>query len=176
MLLPSVRPDFRCRAGARHTFPSPRRILSNAPLLNDSSRRRPSRVTQGLRRSLSGASATAIARCVIAACVIAACGTDAVVAPQPKATELHPLERLIVAATSSIAAAAAAGPATLGFSTYDGSGQVVHPDVVGPPRSLHRCPRCVSRGILENQREGPVRIRGRRTASSRCRRSPWRVS
>ena len=105
-------------------------ILSNARLINDLTGRCCSRVKRALRSSRWVASTTATASCVVAAFVIAACGADAVIAPQPKAIELHPLEQLIVAAGNSIAAATAAGPAILGFSTYDGSGQVVHPDVV----------------------------------------------
>ena len=65
----------------------------------------------------------------IGASAFTACAADEVVAPLPKAAiEAAPLERIITASASSIAAAA--GPASLGFSTYDGSGQVVHPDVV----------------------------------------------
>jgi hypothetical protein len=65
----------------------------------------------------------------VAACAgIAACSADLIEAPRPKATEPNVIEHLIDASQSSIAANA--GPSALVFNTYDGSGQVVHPDVV----------------------------------------------
>lgn len=69
---------------------------------------------------------------------MAACSADAIEAPTPRPIEPVVLEKLIDAAATSVAAGS--GPVAVGFSTYDGSGQVVHPDVVtfSEPWNGHR--------------------------------------
>lgn len=73
-----------------------------------------------------------VALAIATAGVISACSPDTAVAPP-----LVPLEEISVdvAAVSATQAllSAAAGPSSIAFSTYDGSGQVVHPDVVSFP-------------------------------------------
>lgn len=77
---------------------------------------------------------------LLATGALSACGTDAVVAP-PAALPLESISIDAAAASATQALlSAAAGPSTIAFSTYDGSGEVVHPDVVSfaTPWNGHR--------------------------------------
>ncbi|MGV3709379.1 MAG: hypothetical protein ACO1Q7_11100 [Gemmatimonas sp.] len=91
------------------------------------------------RLSLSAGRSALRAVCIATGMsVLAGCSADAIDAPLPKSTESSVIEQLIDASQTSLAANA--GPSALVFSTYDGSGQVVHPDVVSfdQPWNGHR--------------------------------------